>query len=175
MRDFFAAAAARLLAATAADPIVPKHAESVAAVTAVPAGMHSALAGLTRGRNAPTGHAMDGVTAERTLSNLRDAARQLGIRFFADAAADAAAAAAAGDGRAGGRGKGAAPADSDFARLVGELQRAEAAWSAADCAGTARAVVAAVSATAQAGGGFRPLSAALRFHRAPPAGRARAR
>ena len=172
MRDFFASAATKLRAAAdsaAADSIAPKRTEPAAVTAAAAADMHSAL---THGRNAPAGDPSpaDSVKAERTLSNLRDAARQLGIRSFAAAAA--AAAAAAGGGRAGGRGKEGGAAPPDLAGLVGELRRAEAAWSAADCAGTARAIVAAVSATAQAGGGFRPLSAGLRFHR-EPAGRAR--
>ena len=98
---------------------------------------------------------------ELALANLRDSAQQLGVRYLAAAAA----AAVAELGQPAGLIKSGLPVATTAARLLWELRRAEAAWSAAECSGTARVVITAVSTIASAGGALRPMSAALRFQR----------
>jgi hypothetical protein len=133
---------------------------------------------LSEGRNVPAAageaaHRAGGgrSDAARALANLRDAAQQLGAHSLAAAAASAAAAleptAAAAETRSGRGCADAAAAAAALARVRRELRRAEAAWAAAECSGTARAVRVAVQ-SVFAGGAFLPPPLTLRFRPEDP-------
>jgi hypothetical protein len=169
MESFFAQAAADIRAAHCdyAPPASSASSCSAGACIAPDAGAARASifdSALSDGRNIPAAageaaHQPDDCChgAARALANLRDAAQQLGAHSLA-AAANAAAANVA-EARGGGRLRANAAA---IARVRRELRRAEAAWSAVDCVGTARAVSIAVRSVFP-GGAFRPPPLALRF------------
>jgi hypothetical protein len=136
---------------------------------------------MSEGRNAPAaaadacaadaGHPADGAARAWALVNMCDAAQQLGAHSLAAAASRAAAASAAAvsAGARGGCAKAdaAAGAAAALARVRRELRRAEAAWSAVDCTGTARAVCVAIASVVP-GGASPPPTLSLRFHREAP-------
>ena len=173
MRSFFSDAAANIRAATINDD---DHRNFPSQSSKADCGLSGACfdiaavdPSLYNGRNGPANGSSSfdsgktvgaaRVNAERTLANLRDAAQQLGVRHLA-------AAAAAELGHPTSRGKAGTLPASTAARLLWEVRRAEASWSAADCSGTTRAVASAVSTIVPAGAVFRPMSGALQFHRA---------